>query len=248
MAGVSNIGTDRNWTGHHFAQANWYAFGRLAWNHNLEPGQIADEWIKMTFTNNKAFVRDIQKIMLSSREVAVNYMTPLGLHHIMDKGHHYGPGPWISQGREDWTSVYYHRADTTGIGFDRTRTGSNALGQYSQKINELYSDPATCPDEYLLWFYHLPWDYRMKSGISLWEEICRAYYSGADSVRWMQGIWEMQKDRIDHERFEQVGEFLEIQAKEATWCSVYLLQICESSNRSVYCSCRRSFILRNTSG
>ncbi len=217
MAGVANTGTDRNWTGHQFGQANWYAFGRLAWDHGLTSAEIADEWIRMTFTSDPVFVKDVKRMMLRSREICVQYMTPLGLHHIMARGHHYGPGPWVSGGRADWTSVYYHRADAEGIGFDRTATGSRALDQYRPEVRERYQDPPKCPDEYLLWFHHLDWDYPMKSGRSLWEELCRTYYAGADSAKWMQEVWQRQQGKTDRERYEQVSSFLSIQAKEAVW-------------------------------
>jgi alpha-glucuronidase len=218
FAGVSNIGTDRNWTGHHFGQANWYSFGRLAWNHELSAEEIAEEWIRMTFSNDKEVVNTIKKIMLASREITVSYMIPLGLHHIMAEHHHYGPGPWVAvSGRPDWTSVYYHQADSNGIGFDRTKTGSNALAQYYPEVREKFSDPKKCPEEYLLWFHHLPWDYKVKSGRTLWEEVCYKYYSGADSVNWMIEKWSSLEGRIDDERFEQVSTFLKIQKKEAVW-------------------------------
>ncbi|MDM8004182.1 MAG: alpha-glucuronidase family glycosyl hydrolase, partial [Bacteroidota bacterium] len=159
MAGVSNIGSERNWTGHLFGQANWYAFGRLAWNPRLSPEEIASEWIRMTLTHDPAIAAGISEMMLTSREAAVNYMTPLGLHHIMAEGHHWGPGPWVDRGRPDWTAVYYHRADTAGIGFDRTTAGSNAAGQYFPPLSEIFNDPMTCPENLLLWFHHLPWYY-----------------------------------------------------------------------------------------
>jgi alpha-glucuronidase len=229
MAGVSNIGTDLDWTGHLFAQANWYAFGRLAWDHRLGSAEIADEWIRMTWTSDPAFVSEIKHMMLRSREIAVQYMTPLGLHHIMAAGHHYGPGPWVSRGRADWTSVYYHRADSAGIGFDRTSTGSNALGQYSPEVNRFWSNLSTCPDKYLLWFHHLPWNYRMRSGMTLWEQLCRTYYSGSDSVTWMQQVWGGQEGRIDRERFDEVTAFLMLQKKDAEhWknaCVLYFQSI-----------------------
>ncbi|MGZ8545621.1 MAG: alpha-glucuronidase family glycosyl hydrolase, partial [Flavisolibacter sp.] len=132
MAGVSNIGNDRNWTGHLFGQANWYAFGRLAWDHELSSDAIATEWIRQTFQPGAKLENTISRIMLSSYESMVNYMTPLGLHHIMGTGHHFGPAPWVDNvGRDDWNPVYYHKADAKGIGFDRTAKGSNALGQYA---------------------------------------------------------------------------------------------------------------------
>jgi len=218
FAGVSNIGTDRNWTGHHFAQANWYAFGRLGWNHKLSAEEIAEEWIRMTFSNDKKIVSTVKEIMMASRDVTVSYMTPLGLHHIMAEGHHYGPGPWVAvSGRPDWTSVYYHQADSKGIGFDRTKTGSNALSQYYPEVREKFSDLKTCPEEYLLWFHHLSWDYEMKSGRTLWEELCYKYYSGADSAKWMADKFSTLSGKIDEERFEHVSTFLKIQAEEAIW-------------------------------
>lgn len=225
VAGVANIGTDKSWCGHQFAQSNWYAFGRLAWDHSLSADRIADEWLRMTFTHDAEFISSIKNMMLRSREICVNYMTPLGLHHIMARGHHYGPGPWVSGGRADWTSVYYHRADSAGIGFDRTEAGSNALEQYHPEVIELYSDPASCPDELLLWFHHLPWDYRMRSGRTLWEDLCHAYYSGSDSVSWMQEVWNARKGKIDPERFKHVSDFLAIQKEHALlWrnaCTLY---------------------------
>lgn len=217
MAGVANIGTDRNWTGHPFGQANWYAFGRLAWNHELSSAQIAEEWIKMTFSNNAAFIKPVKAMMLASHEIVVNYMTPLGLHHIMGRGHHYGPGPWVSGGRPDWTSLYYHRADSAGIGFDRTASGSNAVGQYFPPVAEKFGSLKKCPEKFLLWFHHLPWDCQIQSGHTLWDELCYRYYSGADSVKWMQETWETVRGKIDEERFERVDMLLDIQQKEAKW-------------------------------
>lgn len=218
IAGVSNIGTDRNWTGHLFGQANWYAFGRLAWNYNLTSDEIADEWIRMTFSNNNDVINKIKTIMLKSREDCVNYMTPLGLHHIMGWNHHYGPAPWIKdKHRDDWTSVYYHKADSNGIGFDRTITGSNAVSQYFPEVAEKFSSLEKCPDEYLLWFHHLPWDYKMKSGKTLWEEICYHYYKGVEGVKVTIKIWDSLKNKIDNEQFEHVKMLLNIQLKEAIW-------------------------------
>ncbi|MEW6507592.1 MAG: alpha-glucuronidase family glycosyl hydrolase [Bacteroidota bacterium] len=218
IAGVANTGTDRNWTGHLFGQANWYAFGRLAWDHHLTSEQIADEWIKMTFTNDKDVVASIKKLMLPSHEYCVNYMTPLGLHHIMGWDHHYGPAPWIKdKHRTDWTSVYYHRADSNGIGFDRTLTGSNAASQYASQVNDYYSSLETCPDEYLLWFHNVPWNYKMKSGRTLWEELCYRYNWGVNGVRDMIKIWDSLKNKIDVIRFNHVKMLLAIQEKEAVW-------------------------------
>lgn len=218
IAGVANIGNERNWTNHTFGQANWYAFGRLAWDHDLSSEQIADEWIRQTFTNKRNFVETVKKMMLTSREAVVNYMTPLGLHHIMATGHHYGPGPWVSNlGRADWNPVYYHRADSYGIGFDRTATGSNALAQYQPQVAGQWKDSNTCSEKYLLWFHHVSWNHKMKSGRNLWDELCYKYQTGVDSVRWMQQQWNSLKNDIDEERFNQVKMFLNIQEKDAEW-------------------------------
>jgi alpha-glucuronidase len=228
MAGVSNIGTDRNWTGHPFGQANWYAFGRLAWDHTLTSEEIADEWIRLTFGGDPEVIGKVKEIMLASREAAVNYMTPLGLHHIMGRGHHYGPGPWVTGGRPDWTSVYYHRADSAGIGFDRTASGSDALSQYAPEIEKLYSDPKTCPEQFLLWFHHLPWDHPMKSGNSLWEELCYKYDQGVKTVEWMKATWAGLNGKVDKERYQEVYSLITIQEKEARWwrnaCLLYFQQ------------------------
>jgi alpha-glucuronidase len=218
MAGVSNIGSDINWTGHPFGQANWYALGRLSWDHALSAAQIANEWIRQTFTNDTRFVDTVQQLMLASREILVNYMTPLGLHHIMGYSHHYGPAPWYNKAqRADWNPVYFHKADSAGIGFDRTAAGSNALSQYQPAVRKPFENMATCPEKYLLWFHHVPWNYKMQSGRTLWEELCYKYYSGADSVIWMQRSWEKLDKYIDEERFKQVKMLLAIQAQEAVW-------------------------------
>jgi alpha-glucuronidase len=218
MAGVANTGTDRNWCGSVFACANWYAFGRLAWDHTLTSAGIADEWIRMTFTNDPAFVEPVKEMMLASREAAVDYMTPLGLHHLMARGHHHGPGPWVSGGpRADWTSVYYHRADAAGIGFDRTATGSDAVSQYFPPVRALYGSLDRVPEPYLLWFHHVPWDHRMASGRTLWDELVFRYSRGVDTVRRMRATWDAQRGRVDPERYEEVRAFLAIQEKEARW-------------------------------
>ncbi|MCJ7449008.1 MAG: alpha-glucuronidase [Bacteroidales bacterium] len=215
MAGVSNVGNERNWTGHPFAQANWYAFGRLAWDPYLGSGEVAGEWIRMTYTNDNETVQRISKMMLESREITVNYMTPLGLHHIMYAGHHYGPGPWVNRGRQDWTSVYYHRADSTGIGFNRTSSGSNAVSQYFPPVRDIYENIETCPENLLLWFHHVPWDYKLESGRTLWDEICYRYDEGVKSVRWLHGEWTRSKDFIDPDRFEKVQSLLVKQERDA---------------------------------
>ncbi|MBN1414664.1 MAG: alpha-glucuronidase [Bacteroidales bacterium] len=217
MAGVSNIGDERNWCGHPFAQANWYAFGRLAWDLSLTTGTIAEEWIRMTFTNDDGFIIPVKQMMLNSREYAVNYMTPLGLHHIMAMHHHHGPGPWVDEGRPDWTSVYYHRADSTGIGFDRTSRGSNAISQYFPEVRQMFDNPGTCPESLLLWFHHMNWDHTLSSGQTVWEELCHAYYRGVDSVKKMQQTWNSLAGKIDAERFNHVKALLEIQRKESIW-------------------------------
>ena len=215
MAGVANIGSVENWTGHPFGQANWYAFGRLAWDPYATSAEIADDWIKMTFTNDPGFVSRIRGMMLNSREITVSYMTPLGLHHIMYSGHHYGPGPWVNRGRQDWTSVYYHRADSIGIGFDRTTGGSDAVSQYYPPVRDMYNNLATCPENLILWFHHMPWDYRLKSGRTIWEEICYKYNEGVNSVVKMEGEWQKTKGMIDDERFEQVSKLLSMQERDA---------------------------------
>ncbi|NLV19523.1 MAG: alpha-glucuronidase [Bacteroidetes bacterium] len=215
ITGVANAGNVRNWTGHPIGQSNWYAFGRLAWDPYLDSGTIADEWIKMTFSNDPEAVKIIGRIMLDSREAAVKYMTPLGLHHIMYEGHHYGPGPWVSRGRKDWTSVYYHQASTTGIGFDRTSSGSNAVNQYFPPVREMYENIETCPENLLLWFHHVSWDHRLKSGRNLWDEMCYLYHEGVNDVRWIQSEWKKTEKYIDNDRFEEVKTLLEKQERDA---------------------------------
>ncbi|MGH9881486.1 MAG: alpha-glucuronidase family glycosyl hydrolase, partial [Pyrinomonadaceae bacterium] len=218
IAGVANTGSSRNWTGHHFAQANWYAFGRLAWNPDLTSQQIAEEWIKMTFTRDPEAVAAITRIMFESYEALVDYMTPLGLHHIMWGGHHYGPAPWWdSEKREDWNPVYYHRADDGGLGFDRTARGSNTLSQYHPPVRERFSNLATCPEEFLLWFHHVPWDYRMRSGKTLWDELALHYQRGVDWVRAARKEWNTLSHAIDAERHAKVARKLAIQERDATW-------------------------------
>ena len=218
IAGVSNIGNDINWCSHPFAQANWYALGRLCWDHDLSSSQIADEWIRQTFTNDPSFVEPVKKIMLQSREALVNYMTPLGLAHIMYNGHHYGPMPWGNTlNRPDWNPVYYHKADASGIGFDRTTNGTNALAQYAAEVQNEFNDINKCPDEYLLWFHHAAWDHKMHSGRTLWDELCYKYNSGVDSVRSFIKQWNRLKKYIDEDRFKQIDQLLNIQLKDAIW-------------------------------
>lgn len=217
MAGVSNIGNDINWTGSHFNQANWYAFGRLAWDPHASSRDIAEEWLRMTFTNDPTFVGPITQMMMDSREAVVNYMTPLGLHHIMGRGHHYGPAPWVTGGRADWTSLYYHRADTLGIGFDRTASGSNAVGQYFPEVRDRFASRETVPDELLLWFHRVGWNERMRSGRTLWEELVHRYNTGVEQVRGMQRLWGSMEEKVDAQRFDDVRQYLAIQEKDARW-------------------------------
>lgn len=245
IAGVSNIGLDANWCGHHFAQANWYAFGRLSWNNTMTSEQIADEWIKLTFNQSQSdhshptdfsknwlenFLNPVKQMMLESREAAVNYMMPLGLHHIFAAHHHYGPGPWWAPKsmRKDWTPPYYHQADTNGIGFDRTQKGSNATNQYHEPLNSIFNDVQTCPEKYLLWFHHLPWNYEMESNRSLWDEMCYYYDTGVQQVRQFQKVWDKVESCVDSERFSHVQSKLRQQCRHAQiWkdsCLLYFQQ------------------------
>ncbi|MFC4096072.1 alpha-glucuronidase family glycosyl hydrolase [Euzebyella saccharophila] len=218
MAGVANIGNDLNWTGHPFGQADWYGFGRLAWDPYLDSEKIADEWLRMTFSNDEKFIAPIKEMMVTSREAVVNYMNPLGLHHIFDTGHHYGPGPWVSElSRPEWNPVYYHQADENGIGFDRTPSGSNATAQYAQPVAEMFNDPKTCPEEYLLWFHHLPWDYQLKNGETLWNGLAKKYQKGVNQVAKMQETWNQMKPYVSAEQHKEVNMLLTIQYKEAKW-------------------------------
>jgi len=224
MAGVSNIGSDRNWTGSHFDQANWYAFGRLAWDPELSAREIAEEWTRMTFTNDPSFVKPVVEMMMDSREAVVDYMTPLGLAHLMDTGHHYGPGPWVnSLNRADWNPTYYHRADEKGIGFDRGPTGSNATAQYAPDVAKLFADQKKVPEQFLLWFHHLPWTHKMASGRTLWDEIAFRYTRGVERATKLRDTWYELKYRpdmqgyIDAERYAQIVAFLQIQVDEAQW-------------------------------
>src|SRR5690606_6051746 len=218
MAGVANIGTDRNWSGSVFDQANWYAFGRLAWNPQLAARAIGDEWTRMTLSRDDAVARPVVDMMMRSREAVVDYMTPLGLHHLMGRGHHYGPMPWDAGGpRADWTPVYYHRADRNGIGFDRSSSGSNAVAQYAAPVAEQFNELDRVPDAYLLWFHHVPWTHAMRSGRTLWEEMIRHYTRGVDEVASMRETWASLEGRIDAQRHAQTATFLAIQQREAKW-------------------------------
>lgn len=215
IAGVANIGTDINWCGHLFGQSNWYAFGRMAWNPKLSSEEVADEWLRMTFNNNTSFVNPIKEMMQQSRETVVNYRNPLGLNHIMNFATHYGPGPWYKD--PHWDAKDYHKADETGIGVDRTSKGSNVVNQYAKPLAEILENLNTCPQKDLLWFHHLPWDYKMPSGKILWDELVAYYYKGVDEVRGMRKLWDSMEGKIDAERFNHVKQLLKVQEDEAIW-------------------------------
>ncbi|MBP1614807.1 MAG: Extracellular xylan exo-alpha-(1-_2)-glucuronosidase precursor [Bacteroidetes bacterium] len=231
ISGVANIGEDANWCGHPFAQANWYAFGRLAWNHELTSAQVADEWIKQTFevAESSDFLPKVKAIMMQSRETAVDYTMPLGFHHQFSFDH-YGPGPWcVRPGlRADWLPNYYHKADSMGVGFDRSSTGSNAVSQYQSPLCEMFDDVKTCPENLLLWFHHIPWDYRMKSGRTFWDELCYTYDRGVQQVRSFQKTWDTLEKQVDPKRFKEVQRRLKIQSRDAVWwkdgCLLYFQQ------------------------
>ena len=218
IAGVANTGSDRNWTGHHMLQANWYAFGRLAWDPDTPSQQLATEWTKLTLTHDPKAVATIVRMMLESHEAVVNYMTPLGLHHLFWGGHHYGPAPWWdTEKRDDWNPVYYHKADAFGIGFDRTRTGSNTVSQYHPPVRRVFSDLQRCPEKFMLWFHHVSWDRKMKSGRTLWDELAWHYQHGVDWVRATRAGWGELKGVIDEERYSAIERKLEIQERDAVW-------------------------------
>jgi alpha-glucuronidase len=235
IAGVANTGSDRNWSGHHFAQANWYAFGRLAWNPDLASQQIADEWIKMTLTRDSNAVAVITRLMLGSYEALVDYMTPLGLHHIMWGGHHYGPAPWWDkEKREDQNPIYFHRADDRGLGFDRTTTGSNTVSQYRGEVRDRFAGLATCPEKFLLWFHHVPWDYRIRSGRTMWEELALHYQRGVDWTRDTRKAWEALSGVIDSERHAAIAKKLGLQERDAIhWRDACLLYFQTFSKRQL---------------
>ena len=223
IAGVANIGLDTNWCGHHFSQANWYAFGRLAWDPTLTSEQIAKEWLSQTFGNEKGKMKNeeistvITSLLLRSREACVNYMMPLGLHHIFKFDHHMGPEPdgFKADYPIEWCPVYYHRANKDSIGVDRSSTGTNATGQYREPYRSLYDNIKTCPEEYLLWFHRVPWTYRMESGLTLWDEIQRHYNRGVAEVDDFAYIWQQTKPCIDEQRWQEVDECLRFQQKDA---------------------------------
>jgi len=218
IAGVANTGRDRNWTGSQFDQANWYVFGRLAWSPGADVRDIAREWVQRTFAVPPAAELAIIEMMMESREAVVDYMTPLGLAHLMGTGHHYGPAPWVSDlSRPEWNPVYYHRADADGIGFDRTSSGSNALSQYAAPVAARFADPARTASEYLLWFHHVSWRTVLPTGRRLWEEMLHHYDRGVATVGRWQKQWASLAGQIDGGRHQQVAEMLEVQAREARW-------------------------------
>lgn len=241
VAGVSNVGLDTNWNGHDFAQANWYAFGRMAWNNQLKSEEIADEWIKLTFSPstenkewNKGFFEPVKKMMLDSREAVVNYSMPLGLHHTFAGNHHYGPGPWWAPPgtRKDWTPAYYHQADYNGIGFDRTKTGTDAVDQYHEPLASEINNVATTPEIYLLYFHHLSWDYKLKNGQTLWESLCNHWNTGVNQVRQFQVTWDKVQPYVDAQRFARVQEKLRRQTRDAQfWKDANLLYFQQFSKR-----------------
>ncbi len=225
IAGVANTGQDANFCGYIFAQSNWYAFGRLAWNPELSAEQIADEWVRQTFNCpegmsakafEKKFLDPVKDIMMTSRETVVDYTMPLGLHHIF-AGSHYGPGPWERNFRRDWSPVFYHKADEDGIGFDRTREGTDNVDQYNEPLASMFNSLETCPENLLLWFHHVPWDYQMKSGKSLWDELCLYYDRGISEVEAYQKTWVSLKPYVSEAIFNEVTKKLDIQKNDAEW-------------------------------
>jgi alpha-glucuronidase len=215
MAGVANTGRDTNWTGHDFGQANWYAYGRLAWNPNLTAEQIADEWITMTWGHDPVVKATIRQIMMGSRETFVDYAMPLGLHHLIG-GDHYAPMPENDDPRRaDWSAIYYHRASRDAIGFDRTTKGSGAVSQYNAPMRDLWNDPATCPEPLLLWFHRLPWDHTLASGPTLWDGLLRHFHRGAQGAAAMVTSWESLHGKVDEDRYQAVLKKLQTQASEA---------------------------------
>jgi alpha-glucuronidase len=215
IASVVNPGLDRNWCGHHFSQSNWYASGRLAWNPGLRAAQVADEWVRMTFTNDPKAVDAIGGMMMRSREAFVNYTMPLGLHHLIG-GDHYAPMPQNAKApRRDWTATYYHQASTGGIGFDRTMKGNQAVGQYFPPVRDMFDSLATCPEEFLLWFHRCSWDYKVKSGKTLWDALCERYYDGVREAEAIQTTWHSLSGQIDPQRHKEVAERLAIQVTDA---------------------------------
>ena len=234
IVSVANPGLDANWCGHHFSQSNWYASGRLAWNHELPAAQIAEEWTRMTFTNDPRAVATIRDMMMSSRETFVNYTMPLGLHHLIG-GNHYAPMPQNGKAqRADWTATYYHQASPDAIGFDRTMRGNQAVGQYFPPVRDRFDGLATCPEEFLLWFHRLGWDHKLKSGKTLWNALCEKYQQGAEQAAALQATWQSLADQIDPQRHKEVADRLAIQVADAAAWRDQILQYFQTfSKRSI---------------
>lgn len=237
IAGVANTGDDANWCGHPFSQANWYAFGRLAWNAGLSSDSIAREWLAQTFTHDTAFVNPMAEVMGASHEACVDYMMPLGLHHIFKADHHYGPEPqgFYPKYPIEWCPVYYHKADTTGIGFDRTSSGTDAVSQYRHPYDSIYNHLESCPEEYLLWFHHVSWDYRMKNGMTLWQNLCAHYDRGVSETERFAQVWQAMKPYVDEERFAHVSRLMKEQVDNAKeWRNICLGYFSSFSRQTIY--------------
>ena len=241
ISGVANIGDDANWCGHPFSQANWYAFGRLAWNPSLTAEEIAHEWLVQTYENqDEKFTKPVEMMMMTSREVCVNYMMPLGLHHIFKFDHHYGPEPdgFIASYPLEWCPVYYHKADAQGVGFDRSSKGTDAVGQYPEPYRSLYDNIETCPEEYLLWFHHLPWTYKMKSGSTLWQELCMKYNMGVAMVEVYRDFWHTSAKQYmkGHEQeWQHTDSLLNVQLENAKeWRNTCLKYFQTFSKMKIY--------------
>lgn len=241
ISGVANIGDDANWCGHPFSQANWYAFGRLAWNPSLTAEEIAHEWLVQTYENqDEKFTKPVEMMMMTSREACVNYMMPLGLHHIFKFDHHYGPEPdgFIASYPLEWCPVYYHKADAQGIGFDRSSKGTDAVGQYPEPYRSLYDNIETCPEEYLLWFHHVPWTYKMKSGSTLWQELCMKYNMGVAMVEVYRDFWHTSAKQYmkGHEQeWQHTDSLLNVQLENAKeWRNTCLKYFQTFSKMKIY--------------
>ena len=241
ISGVANIGDDANWCGHPFSQANWYAFGRLAWNPSLTAEEIAHEWLVQTYENqDEKFTKPVEMMMMTSREACVNYMMPLGLHHIFKFDHHYGPEPdgFIASYPLEWCPVYYHKADAQGVGFDRSSKGTDAVGQYPEPYRSMYDNIATCPEEYLLWFHHVPWTYKMKSGSTLWQELCMKYNMGVAMVEVYRDFWHTSAKQYmkGHEQeWQHTDSLLNVQLENAKeWRNTCLKYFQTFSKMKVY--------------
>jgi alpha-glucuronidase len=234
MVSVTNPGLDTNWCGHHFSQSNWYAFGRLAWNPALSAEAIAEEWARMTFSNDQRTVRILRDMMMSSHEAFVNYTMPLGLHHLIG-GDHYAPMPWNDRApRADWTATYYHQASPEGLGFDRTRRGNRAVEQYFPPVADLFDNPQRCPEKFLLWFHRCGWDHRLRSGKTLWEALCAKYHEGAQQAAALQQTWLSLEGKIDARRHREVAERLAIQVADAArWRDQILEYFARFSQRPI---------------